>query len=101
MPFRIEEAAPGRRKASGQLGFETAAEALRAGLAHIGNGRPWTIDLSGVTSGDSAGIAEMVEWLSVATALGAVLAFEAVPAQMLAIARISGLEDLILGQSGC
>ena len=100
MPFRIEEAGPGRLRASGQLDFETAAEALRAGLAYIGRGRPWTVDLSGVTSGDSAGIAVLVEWLSVAAAGGAALAFEAVPAQMLAIARISDLEDLILGQSG-
>jgi phospholipid transport system transporter-binding protein len=100
MPFRIEEAGPGRLRASGQLSFETAAQALRAGLAYIDHGRPWTMDLSGVTSGDSAGIAVMVEWLSVASAHGAELAFEAVPAQMLAIARISGLEDLILGQSG-
>jgi phospholipid transport system transporter-binding protein len=62
-------------------------------------GKAWSIDLSGVTAGDSAGLAVLVEWLSAARARGATLRYEAVPAQILAIARISDLEALLLGQS--
>ena len=100
MAFSIEAAGPGKLRASGELGFETAAEALRAGLRLMARGPRWTVDLSGVTAGDSAGLALLIEWLSAARAQGADLSFESVPAQMLAIARISGLEGLLLGQSG-
>ena len=53
-----------------------------------------------VTSADSAGLAVLIEWLSVAGERGGTLAFEAVPAQLRAIARISDVEELIAGQSG-
>jgi phospholipid transport system transporter-binding protein len=49
-----------------------------------------------VQSGDSAGIAVLIEWLATAQARGTTLRYENVPAQMLAIARISDLEDLLL-----
>lgn len=98
--FHIAPAGDGRLAARGELGFSSAAPALTAGLALIGAGRAWIIDLSGVTAGDSAGLAVLVEWLSAARARGATLRYEAIPAQILAIARISDLEDLLLGQSG-
>jgi ABC-type transporter Mla MlaB component len=42
----------------------------------------------------------LVEWLAAAQGRGAALAYESVPAQLLAIARISELDGLLLGQSG-
>jgi phospholipid transport system transporter-binding protein len=62
-------------------------------------GRTWTIDLSGVTAGDSAGLAVLVEWMSAAGERGASVRYEAVPPQIVAIARISDLEELLLAQS--
>jgi phospholipid transport system transporter-binding protein len=100
MAFRIEPAGPERLRASGELDFGTAASALEAGLALLATGPRWTVDLSGITSGDSAGVAVLVEWLSAAAARRASLTFESVPQQMLAIARISDLEDLLLPQRG-
>jgi phospholipid transport system transporter-binding protein len=99
MAFRVEPAGDGRLAASGELEFATAAAALAAGLALIGAQRHWTIDLAGVTAGDSAGLAVLVEWISAARARGATLRYEAVPQQILAIARISDLEGLLLAQS--
>lgn len=98
MPFSIEPAGPQRLRAAGELDYGTAAAALQAGLALIETGPRWTIDLSGITSGDSAGVAVLVEWLSAAAARNATLAFESVPLQMLAIARISELDVLLLSQ---
>ncbi len=98
--FRIERAGPGRLAASGELGFATAAAALSAGLDLIGAGESWTVDLTGITAGDSAGLAVLVEWLSAARARGASVTYAAVPPQILAIARISDLEGLLLAQSG-
>jgi phospholipid transport system transporter-binding protein len=97
--FRIESAGDGRLVASGPLDFATAAAALRAGLGLMSAGRACTIDLSGVTAGDSAGLAVLVEWMSAARERGSSVRYESVPAQILAIARISDLEDLLLGQS--
>jgi len=98
--FRIESAGPGRLAASGELGFATATAALESGLELIGPGQAWTVDLAGITSGDSAGLAVLVEWLSAARARGATLSYVAVPAQIVAIARISDLEGLLAAQSG-
>lgn len=97
--FRIELTGDGRLAASGELDFATAAAALHAGLALIRGEQAWTVDLAGITSGDSAGLAVLVEWISAARARGASVRYEAVPDQILAIARISDLEELLLAQS--
>jgi phospholipid transport system transporter-binding protein len=94
--FELERVAPGRLRASGELGFATAAQALRSGIERIGRDGEQAVDLSGVTAGDSAGVAVLVEWISAAAAAGMALRYENVPPQMLAIARISDLEDLLL-----
>jgi phospholipid transport system transporter-binding protein len=94
----MEAAGDGRVKASGELSFETAAGALRAGLDLLRRDGSWVVDLSGITSGDSAGVAVLVEWLAAVRAVGGSVRYEAVPAQMLAIARISDLEDLLLSR---
>jgi len=94
--FSIEADGPDRLRARGELDFGTAAAALRAGLALLPRGGRCTIDLAGVTSADSAGLAVLVEWLAAATERGGSLSFESVPAQLRAIARISDLEDLLL-----
>jgi phospholipid transport system transporter-binding protein len=96
--FHIEPAGDGRLAASGLLDFATAADALRAGLGLMTGDRAWTIDLSGVTAGDSAGLAVLVEWMSAARARGTSVRYESVPAQIVAIARISDLEELLLAQ---
>jgi phospholipid transport system transporter-binding protein len=95
--FAIEPAAAGRLVASGELSFETAAQALRQGDGLITRGGTWVIDLSRIESGDSAGVAVLVEWLATARARDATLRYETIPPQMLAIARISDLEDLLAG----
>jgi phospholipid transport system transporter-binding protein len=96
--FAIGQAGSGRLVASGELSFETAARALKQGEDLIGRGGAWVIDLAGIESGDSAGIAVLVEWLAAAQSKGGSLRYEKIPAQMLAIARISDLEELLLAQ---
>lgn len=97
--FSIETDGPERLRPRGELGFATAAEALRAGLALLPKGGRCTVDLSGITAADSAGLAVLVEWLAASAERGGSLVFEAVPAQLRAVARISDLEALLLGQS--
>jgi phospholipid transport system transporter-binding protein len=95
--FAIATAEAGRLIGTGELSFETAARALQQGNVLIGRGGRWVIDLSRVESGDSAGVAVLVEWLATAHAVDATVRYEGIPSQMLAIARISDLEDLLLG----
>lgn len=93
--FSIERVADGRLAARGELGYPTAADALKAGLRLIGGGS-CTIDLAGVSESDSAGLAVLIEWLAQAARQGTTLRYENVPAQILAIARISDVQDLLV-----
>jgi phospholipid transport system transporter-binding protein len=93
--FAIEPAGDGRLVATGELSFETAARALGQGEAHLKRGGSWVVDLAGIKSGDSAGLAVLIEWLATARASGAAVRYERVPGQMLAIARISDIDELL------
>ena len=94
--FGIRATAPGRLVASGAMNYDSAAEALRAGLALIPRGQACTIDLARVREADSAGLAVLVEWLATARRRETTIRYEGVPAQILAVARLSDLDDLLL-----
>ena len=93
--FSIQRVAEGRLEASGVLGYATAGRALPAGLALIPRDATCTIDLSRVAEADSAGLAVLVEWLATAKSRGSVIQYAGIPAQILAVARISDLESLL------
>ena len=94
--FAISAASPGRLEARGTICFDSAAQALKAGLALIPNGQPCTIDLSRVTEADSAGLAVLIEWLATARKRRSSIRYEGIPAQILALSRISDLDELLL-----
>jgi phospholipid transport system transporter-binding protein len=87
----------GHAALSGPLNFDTVGALLDQGNALIGEGRVTQIDLSGVTASDSAGLALMIEWLSVARAAGKQLRFEHIPLQLQQLARLSEVEELLVG----
>lgn len=93
--FDITASAPGRLDARGAMSYESAGHALREGLALIPRGGECTIDLSQVTEADSAGLAVLVEWLATARARNTKIRYQAIPAQILAVARISDLAELL------
>lgn len=94
--FTIAADGDARLQATGDLTFTTAAAALRDGLNLLQRNGTWVVDLSGVISGDSAGVAVLVEWIAAVRRAGGSIRYENVPAQMRAIARIADLEDLLL-----
>jgi phospholipid transport system transporter-binding protein len=53
------------------------------------------VDLAGVTRADSAGLALLVEWLRESEIAGNSIEFVNVPAQLLSIARVCGLDDIL------
>jgi phospholipid transport system transporter-binding protein len=79
----------------GELDFNTVPEVLQ----HTGacmRDVPWIIvDLKGVTRADSAGLALLVEWLRESERAGLSISFVNVPAQLLSIARVCGLEEIL------
>lgn len=95
---QYETATPGVVRVSGELTFDTIpgfeAE-TRALFANPSTTAALTIDLGGVQRADSAGVALLIEWLRHAQTQGKPLRFENIPQQMLAIARLSGVEGLI------
>jgi phospholipid transport system transporter-binding protein len=92
---RLEARGEGRFALAGELGFENAAGLLAEGLAAFGGSGPIEVNLAGVTHADSAGVALLIEWTAVARGTGRELRFTSVPAQVLAIARLGGVDGFL------
>ena len=85
-----------RSLVSGSLDFNTVGRLLPVGSEAIGRGRATVLDLAGVTASDSAGLALLIEWLSVARASRRSLNYENVPLQLQQLARLSEVEELLM-----
>ncbi len=79
----------------GSLVFTTVSALLPAGSEAIHRGQAHVIDLSGVTAGDSSGLALLIEWLSVAKDARRTLRYDNVPSQLQQLARLSEIEELL------
>jgi phospholipid transport system transporter-binding protein len=84
-----------RSRVTGVLHFTSVTALLKSGSEAIGNGRAAVIDLSGVSDSDSAGLALLIEWLSVAKAGNRSLRYENIPAQLHQLARLSDVDELL------
>jgi phospholipid transport system transporter-binding protein len=81
---------------NGELTFAAVPDLLEQGAALLAmHSAPVRVDLGGVTRADSAGLALLIEWLRLARARRADIEFRNVPPQMLAIARVSGLDSVL------
>jgi len=85
-----------RARLIGSLHFATVSALLTAGVEAINGGRAAVIDLAGVTASDSAGLALLIEWLSVAKGASRALRFENIPSQLQQLARLSEVEELLV-----
>jgi phospholipid transport system transporter-binding protein len=85
-----------RSRVNGVLLFSTVSALLDAGTAAIKAGRAAVIDLGGVKSSDSSGLALLIEWLSVAKNSNHTLRFENIPCQLQQLARLSEVEELLV-----
>jgi len=85
---RLESTDTGYRL-SGRLTFATVPELARA-PAPTGE-----VDLGGVTRADSAGLALLLDWLAAAHGGGSPLHYHHLPPQLAAIARVSGIAEVL------
>jgi len=92
--FEVLEGA--RARVVGALHFSTVSSLLSDGVQAIESGRAAVIDLAGVTTSDSAGLALLIEWLSLAKAAGKDLRYENIPTQLHQLARLSEVEELLV-----
>ena len=95
--FAIVAGADGRAHVRGVLTFTTARRARDEGLERFRTctARACEVDCSAITASDSAGLTVMLDWLALAKRDGRSLRFVNLPAGLLAIARISDVEDLL------
>jgi phospholipid transport system transporter-binding protein len=93
----FEVQAGDRALLSGELRFDTVGSLLDAGERVIREGQLAVIDLAGVSAGDSAGLALLIEWLSVARGIQRPLRYESIPSQLQQLARLSEVEELLQG----
>lgn len=80
---------------SGVASLSTARALLERGSALIGAREQVELDLAGVTHADSAGLAVLLTWLERARRSGQVLRYTGIPTQLLGIARISAVEEIL------
>lgn len=80
---------------AGELDHTNAAQLLVQGERAFAGLPRVEVDLAGVTQADSAGLALLIEWVAVSRSAGRELHFRAVPSQLLAIARLAGVEEIL------
>ncbi|HEY1772748.1 MAG TPA: STAS domain-containing protein [Gammaproteobacteria bacterium] len=91
----FEDLGGGRFKLTGHLGFDTAHYALHHSRSLFADHKRIQLDLSGVSSTDSAGLALLVEWTGWARREKRKLTLTHVPKQAMALAKISEVDELL------
>ncbi|MBV1875674.1 MAG: STAS domain-containing protein [Cycloclasticus sp.] len=80
---------------SGTLGFGLVADLLLSSRHFFAGQGDLVFNLAGVEKADSAGLALLVEWMVMAERSGRAICFQEMPKQMLDIARVSGLDEIL------
>jgi phospholipid transport system transporter-binding protein len=95
--FDLAPGAPGTLSAKGPLTFASARRAYELGVAALARAAAAKIEIDchGITLSDSAGLAVLLEWLSVSKRAGHALRYTQLPEGLAALARISEVEDLL------
>ena len=94
---KLEALGHERYRVSGVLDAVTTPRLLEDSAAKFSNqsGADIYVDLADVSESDSAGLALVIEWLRLARQRGQRMNFANLPKQLLALARISEVEELI------
>jgi len=95
--FELAPGGDGTLVLTGVLTIATVTRIHRESLGyfHDAVSVPRSIDLSGVTSADSAGLALLIEWVRLGQKQNSDIKFMNMPAQMLPLARLFGVDHLL------
>jgi phospholipid transport system transporter-binding protein len=91
----LEQDGSGRFKITGALNFDTVPTVWQTSQRLFQGCDSLFIDFSGVTHSDSAGLALAMEWMREARVNNKSLRFYLIPAQMLEIARVCGVDQAL------
>jgi phospholipid transport system transporter-binding protein len=86
---------PGHFRVTGPLAFETVTRVLHEGERKFSQFDDVVLDLADTRHSDSAGLALLLEWIHCAKERGTHISYRNVPEQIMAIARISEVQDLL------
>lgn len=92
---KLDSLGGGSFRVSGVLDANTVGDLLKQSEGRFAKLPSLHIDLSGVSEGDSAGLALLIEWLRRAKDSKQEIHLANIPAQINALARISEVEDLL------
>ena len=97
----ISEPQSGRVVVTGELTFASARDARQLGVLILESSRAdrIVVDCSAVTRADSAGLAVLLDWLAWGRRKSRPVSLEKLPASLLAIARISEVDGMLLPEA--
>jgi len=93
--LEAKEGEPGCYRLRGEISFATVGEFERRIDSKLFAYPLIIIDFAEVSRADSAGLALLLAWVKMARSEKAKLSLENFPNQLLAIARVGGVEDLL------
>ena len=95
--FTIAPGLDGSLVLTGALNITTVTRIHQESLGyfHDAVSMPGSIDLTGVTSADSAGLALLIEWIRLGKKQNCNIRFLNLPAQLLPLARLFGVDHLL------
>ena len=94
-PAQLIKADDGRLLVSGELSMDTVPGLLQQEHLQAGGDDEIRVDLQGVERADSAGVALLIDWQRTANHQQRNIRFQNIPSQMLAIAHLSGVDELL------
>jgi phospholipid transport system transporter-binding protein len=92
----LHAAGNGCFQVTGPVVFATAGSLLASSHDLFAGTGPIRVDLAGVTRVDSSALALLIEWLRLARFGGREISFEGIPEKLRSIARLCGVEDMIV-----
>ena len=93
--YELKDLGEGRFELSGRMTFQTAGSILRESEDLFEQHTLLTIDLSGITHTDSAGLALLLEWITWANHTVREIRFDDMPEKILAIAKTTEVDSLL------
>lgn len=93
--YVLEDKGEGNFAIVGPMTFETVTGLLEEGKQHFDEHPVINVDLAGVTEGDSAGLALLLEWVNWAKYYVHEIRYLNIPPQILAIAEISEVDEML------
>jgi phospholipid transport system transporter-binding protein len=92
--LHIRDQGAGHFVVEGNLTFSTIDKNTVKSLDFLTAAKQVTVDLSGITLIDSAGLALMIEWIKYTRSKRIHLSFKNLPEQLLNLAKLSGFDEI-------